>query len=266
MHIQSRARAVADPAHITAIIALPLLLLAVPLQAQFGGLVKRARAAATGEVSGRSGARAGLEAESVAFNSVVLELTDERLDLVIRGLQAGKAPNVASTQLALANERDKLTTEAGDLANAHSTAIDAHNRARWQVDRCRNDAFQARNDARQKGLQQKALTDIAFRDKIMALTAKVTEAQMKGDSAALQSIITQVRVLSGESKADTVAVDGSCGAALAPHPMDLRIQALQAQVRQIDDRLRAAEQQAAEDEARAAGVAAKGHRENTVPW
>lgn len=239
---------------IPVLFALPLLLLALPAHAQLGGLVRKAKSAATGEASRRSGATAALEGQDVAFDDATLELTPELLDQVIRGLQAGQAANTGQLIVALADERDKLANEAADLHSKHGTAIDAHNGRRSDVDRCRDDAFRVQGDAREKALQQRALTDPAFRAKVMAMTMKLGEAQAKSDTTALRTFEREFRILSGENKADTARVDSKCGAAIPPHAMDLRIQSLHAQARELDQKVRDVEQQATEDEAKAAGM------------
>jgi hypothetical protein len=255
MHATFRAHAPARARY--RIAALPLLLTFafVPRsEAQLGGLVKKAKAAATGEAARRSGATAVLEGQPVAFNDVILELTDARLAQVIQGLQAGQANASAGSRTALVTKRNDLANQAAALMESHGKQIDDHNKKLWQVERCRNEAFAERNTARNAQVQKRAMTDAAFRDKIIALTTQLAQAQAKGDTAAYKALETQARALSGEGKADTVAVDAACGPLPAKHPIDVQIQALQAQASDLDDQIRNAEQQAAEDEAKAAGM------------
>lgn len=257
MHATFRAHVLAPARYRFALPVLLTLVMAPPAHAQLGGLVKKAKAAATGEAARRSGATAALDGEVVAFNDVVLELTDDRLTQVIRGLQASQANASSSSRAVLVTRRDDLANQAADLLQANSTQIDDHNRKLWQVERCRNEAFARRSDARNAQMQQKAMTDAGFRAKVMALTTRLAEAQRKGDTAAYKTLESEARELSGEGKADTVAVDAACGPLPAKHPIDVKIQALQAQVSDLNDQIRSAEQQATEDEAKAAGMNAQ---------
>lgn len=234
--------------------AVLLAIATTPASAQLGGLMKKARDRVAPGVA-PAAAPAAMGAQPAAFDDVIVELDDARVARVIAGLQAGRKDAAApGGRAALVARRDAAANQAGDLANAHGSAIDAHNRQRWSVDRCRNDAFQARHEARNAQLQHRAGTDPAFRQQMMDLSIKAAQVQASGDSVAFARILTQVRAMSGEGRADTVAVDAKCGPAMATHAIDAQIAALQAQVAQFDDQIRAMDDAAATAEADAAGM------------
>lgn len=239
----------------TWLLAASLMVLPSVVHAQLGGLVRKARDKVTRSAAEQSGVAAAVEGDNVTFGEVIVELTPERLDQVMRGLAVGRA-KVGGTdgRAALVARRDAAANEAGDLATRHGSEIDAHNQKRWAIERCRNTTFEERGSARDKELSQRAMTDAAFRERVMDLTMKSAEAQAKGDSAAYAKVMSEFRKLRGESRADTVAVDKACGVMPAPHPIDARITALQAEAAQADQQIRDAETAAAAEEAKASGL------------
>ncbi len=253
----SRPFPVVIPRHraITWLVAVSLLAIPSLSHAQLGGLVRKAKDKVTRSAEEQSGAAATLEGENVAFNTTIVELTPERLDQVMRGLAVGREKVGGTNGRAdLVARRDAAANEAGDLATRHGSEIDAHNQKRWAVERCRNDAFEERGKARDKELQQRAMTDPAFLQRVGDLNLRLAEAQAKGDSAGAAKVMGEFQALRGGTKADTVAVDKTCGVLPALHPADARITALQAQVAQLDQQIRDGETAAAAEEAKASGL------------
>lgn len=260
--MSSRASAVAAPTERSWLVVLAaliltslLLLVPTPASAQLGGLVKRAKDKVVREAGDKSGVNATLEGESVEFGAVIVELTDERLAQVIRGMEVGRARvDAPNGRAAVVTQRDALANEAADLSNKHGTEIDKHNTKRWDIERCRNEAFRERDQGRDEALAQKAMTDLAFREKVMAMMMRAAEIQASGDSLALVKIQGEVRALRGESRADTVAVDAKCGSTMAPHPVDVRMQSMRDEISRLDNQLRSMEESAAAEEVKASGL------------
>ena len=232
-------------------------LVAVPsiADAQLGGLVRKAKEKVVRDAGDKSGVNATVEGEAVKFGAVTVELTPETLDKVMKGMQVGRnnvdAPN---GRAALVTKRDKLANDAADIWNSHGNAITAHNDKLRKIDECRRDRFNALEKARNDSLSQKTMTDVAFRDKVMAITMRLAQGQAKGDSTAVSKAMSEMQALTGGSKADTVAVDRACGAALAPLAAETRMHALNDEARQVDQQIRDLETAAAAEEVKASGL------------
>lgn len=260
--MSSRAPAVAartDRTWLVVVAALILsslvLLFPVTANAQLGGLVRKAKEKVVRDAGDKSGVNAALEGESVEFGAVILELTDERLAQVMRGMEVGRARVEAPNgRAAVVSQRDDLANQAADLSNKHGTEIDTHNTKRWEIERCRNEAFRERDQGRDEALANKAMTDLAFREKVMALAMRAAEVQASGDSVALVKLQGEMRALRGESRADTVAVTAKCGAAMAPHPVDAKLVTMRDEISRLDNQLRSMEESAAAEEVKASGL------------
>jgi hypothetical protein len=238
-----------------AVVALVLSISPSTAQAQLGGLVRKAKDKVVRDAGDKSGANAALEGEDVKFTSTMIELTPETLDKVMLGMKAGRARvDAPNGRAAMIQERDAASNEAADLWTKHGDAINALNTKRNDIDRCRHAAFQALNNGRDEALSKRAMTDVAFRDKIMALTQQMAVLQAKGDSTALSKFELEFRKLRGESKADTTAADKKCGIMPAPHPMEAKIDALRAKSSAADARIRDLDSSADNDDAKASGL------------
>ena len=238
-----------------AIAALVLSISASPANAQLGGLVRKAKDKVVREAGDKSGANATLEGEDVKFTSVIVELTPETLDKVMLGMKAGRARvDAPNGRAALVQERDASSNEAGNLWSKYGDDINALNTKRNEIERCRHDAFQALNKDRDEELRKRAMTDPAFRDKIMALTQQMGMQQAKGDTTVGSKFELEFRKLRGESKADTTAADKKCGTMPAPHPMEAKIDGLRAKSSAADARIRDLDSSADDDDAKASGL------------
>lgn len=224
-------------------------------EAQLGGLVKKAKSKVVREAGDKSGVNDAIEGEDVKFTSVIVELTPETLDKVMLGMKAGRARvDAPNGRAQLVKERDDASNESSALWDKHGDAINAYNDKRSANERCRRDAFEAIEKPRDEALGKKAMNDPAFRDKIMALTQQMALMQQKGDSTALSTFELEFRKLRGDSKADTAAVDKSCGVAPAPHPMEAKIKSLQAKSWSLDAKIRDLDASADDADAKASGL------------
>jgi hypothetical protein len=251
IHAHRRGRA----KHARHIGILAALLVAVPVQAQLGGLVRRARDNVAAEAGRRSGASAAMQGESVAFNETIVELDAARLEQVERGLQAGQQALAApGGRRELAARRDALNNQIAALSSAHGKEIDEYNRRFYDIERCRNDAFRDVSSKRQQEFNQRAMQDPVLQRKIMDLTQRAAEAQAKGDATAYGKLEAEAKAMYGATRADTAVVDGKCGALPAKHPRDAEIAALQKQSNELEQQIRAAEQSITQAEAQASGM------------
>jgi len=233
---------------------LSIAILSSPAQAQIGGLVKKARDAATKKAGDETGVNAQLEGEDVTYTEVILELTPQRVDKVIAGLQASRAK--LAGRPALVDKRDAAATRAADLNDRNRKDLDATAEKRQQVASCRSEEFTKREDARGESLSARVMSDPALLKQFQDVSARMAQAQMQGDTAAIRKIGAELQQFTAPTAADSAAVDKTCGAPVPLSAVEKEIQSLQAQVSQLDEQLRSMEAAAAQ-----AGGASSGMNE-----
>jgi len=185
--------------------------LAVPFYgayAQLGGLVKKAKnrvveQQVANQVEKRVNPVGSDPGAAPKFDDVTLELTNDRIGQIIRGLSAGRAvldgANGSPSRATLIAQRDDAAHQSADLSQKNTKAFDAYNEKRDASQRCRNDAIHASrekrqqaNDQRAKEFQAKAMSDPAFREKAMAVAQKMAVAQQKGDTAEVRRLMIEL--------------------------------------------------------------------------
>ena len=242
--------------------------LAVPFHgahAQLGGLVKKAKdrvveQQVANQVEKRVNAAASNPGGAPKFDDTTLELTNDRVSQMIRGLSAGRAvldgANGSPSRATLIAQRDQAANQSADLAQKNSKAIDAYTVKRDESQRCRNDAIHASrekrqqaNDQRMKELQAKAMSDPAFREKAIAMAQKMAVAQQKGDTAEVRRLMIELNGGAPESdNADSLAADKACGSLPAQPAAMVQSEKLNAQANKLTESIRQLEEQAAETE------------------
>ena len=242
--------------------------LALPVQnasAQLGGFVKKAKDRVVEQqvekqVEKRVNPVASDPGAPPKFDDVTLELTNDRISQIIRGLTAGRAvldgANGSPSRATLVARRDEAARQSAELSQQNSKAFDAYYQKRDASMRCRNDAISAyrdkrqqANDQRTKELQAKAMSDPAFREKVMAITQKMAVAQQKGDTAEVRRLMIELNGGSPESaNADSLAADKACGS-LPPQPAAM-VQAEKSNkdAEKLSEEIRLLEEKAAETE------------------
>lgn len=242
--------------------------LAVPFHgahAQLGGLVKKAKdrvveQQVANQVEKRVNPAASNPGAPPKFDDVTLELTNDRVSQIIRGLSAGRAvldgANGSPSRATLIAQRDQAANQSADLAQKNSKAIDAYTVKRDESQRCRNDAIHASrekrqhaNDQRMKELQAKAMSDPAFREKAIAMAQKMAVAQQKGDTAEVHRLMIELNGGAPESdNVDSLAADKACGSLPAQPAAMVQSEKLNALANKLTESIRQLEQQAAETE------------------
>jgi hypothetical protein len=239
--------------------------------AQIGGLVKRATKK-VGEQQVEKQADKRVEPVALSspgaapkFDDVTLELTDDRVAQIIRGLSAGRAvldgANGSPSRATLVARRDDAARQSAALSDQNAKAFAAYDAKRDAAMRCRNDASSAyrekynkENEERQKEFQQKAMSDPAFRDKAMATAQKMAIAQQKGDTAELRRLMTELNGTAEAAGADSIAADKACGS-LPPKPAArVQIEKLDAEANKLTDEIRKLEEQSAATEVKESGM------------
>ena len=245
------------PVAVVAAVLLPLN----TATAQLGGLVKKARdKAVESQVEKRVGATTSASADAAPkFDDTTVELTNERVAQMIRGLSAGRAILEARTPLFA--RRDEAYKRRAELSDANEKALDAYTVKRDESQRCRSNAMYASRetrrkatDARNKELSAKAMNDPAYRQKIMELMPKITAAQQKGDTAEVKKLMAQMGVGEDDTKADTAAADAKCGKEPAKPAALVEMDKLDADAQKLSDDIRKMEEQAAATEQKESGL------------
>jgi hypothetical protein len=248
--------------------------LALPLHeasAQIGGLVRKARDKAIDQqVEKRATAAAPSSATSAGaaprYDDVTLELTSDRVAQVLRGLTAGRAvlegANGSPGRASLIARRDDAARKSAALSDANRKAFDAYSVKRDETQRCRNDAERASSDKRQKANEQKqkefqakAMSDPAFREKVMAISQKLAIAQQRGDTAEVRRLMIELNGGSvDDAKVDSIAADKACGPMPARPAAMIQAEQLDAQVDSFGDQIRQLEETASATEVKESGL------------
>jgi len=242
--------------------------LAVPFYgayAQLGGLVKKAKnrvveQQVANQVEKRVNPVGSDPGAPPKFDDVTLELTNDRIGQIIRGLSAGRAvldgANGSPSRATLIAQRDDAAHQSADLSQKNTKAFDAYNEKRDASQRCRNDAIHASrekrqqaNDQRAKEFQAKAMSDPAFREKAMAVAQKMAVAQQKGDTAEVRRLMIELNGGAPESaNVDSLAADKACGSPPPQPAAMVQSQTLDALATKLTEAIRQLEEQAAETE------------------
>jgi len=239
--------------------------------AQIGGLVKRAtKKAADQQVEKQVDKRVDAAAPSdpgapPRFDDVTVELTNNRISQIIRGLSAGRAvldgANGSPGRATLVTRRDDAARKSAELSQSNAKAFDAYYQKRDASERCRNDAISASRDKkqaaaeqRQKEFQQKAMSDPAFREKAMAVAQKIAAAQQKGDTAEMKRLMTEMGGVADDPKADSLAADKVCGPAPAKPAAMAQVEQLDAQAKTLSEQIRQLEEKSADTEVKESGL------------
>ncbi len=222
---------------------------ATPAWSQIGGLVRKAKEAATRKAGDDSGLNAQLEGENVQYTDVVLELTPERLDNVIAGLRVSRG--ALSGRPALVNKRDAAATRLQDVTERNRDAIDATRQKRQEVESCRLERFDAMEEANQESMGKRAMGDQALQRKLADISMRMGQAQMKGDTVEIRKIGAEMERLTAPTAADSAAVDKTCGRPVPPSAQEKQVASIQAEVAQLDGQIRSMEEDAAKKAAQA---------------
>jgi hypothetical protein len=239
--------------------------------AQLGGLVKKARDKVVEkqvdrQIEKRAGASSAAEASAPPkFDEVTLELTADRVDGVVRGLTAGRAilegTGGGASRATLAARRDEAATTRGDLSDKNAKLLNAYTEKRDEAERCRHKVMYASREKRHQASQQrmqehqaKALSDPAYREKVMAISQKMAVAQQKGDTAELRRLGAQLGLVEDDTKADTAAADKACGPVPAKPAVLVQMDQLDAEADKLTEQIRALEEKSAATEVKESGM------------
>jgi len=232
-------------------IAATLLIAIPPATAGIRDMVKSAKDKAAQKTAGKSGT-GEQPCDQVEFTDVVIELTGERLDKFIAGLEAS-AP-IEGEQGKLILRRDEVHAQISALNGKHGQAIADARQKRDEHGQCFHRAVDQSRSQRMDAERDQQLANPASAEKWLKAIARLNDARVKGDKAAELKAQEELDVLTGPTRADTLAARQKCGPAPAPHPQALRIDALEQESTAIDERIRELDMKARKLESETSGL------------
>lgn len=190
-----------------------------------------------------------VKCDSVAYDSVVVELTAARLDRAIKGMRASRdvleGRRGGPSWNAMVAQRDAAANAAGDLLNRKGSEMEAYRDRRREVEQCRSDAFDRKRETRRNESMQRAMSDPDFMQRMALLSQQVAEAQQRGDTAAVNRLARESQaILEGLTRDDSLAVDRQCGRLPPPPASVVQLDSLQALQDTLNVRMRRREAQA----------------------
>jgi hypothetical protein len=216
----------------------------------FAGLGKLVKDRATQALQ-KPAAAAARPADDVEFTDELLELNDARVTGVLAALKAGRA--ATPDRAAMLASRTRMQDEIGALSEKHGRAMDAAQDRRNRSADCWSEQLGRLTSAREKTLQEQMMSDPAARNRMLGLATRLAQAQANGDTAAVRALQTELLGQAAATHADSLLVKQRCGEPVPVHPMQVRIDSLQAAVSNIDHRLHDADEAALDAQIKASG-------------
>lgn len=207
-----------------------------PAAAGIRDMVKSAKDKA-GQKTGGKSAQTPASPEAVpVFDDRVLELTDARLDKLLAGFKAAAAftadlPRLVARQEALNDELRKLN-------NTHEKAFNEYVEKRNAHKSCMREKLNEIREKRYKDMIQQGMANPAQMQKMAQLSVRFSEAQMKGDTAAVRTLTAEMEAMQGFTPEDSLAARKKCGAPTPPPPAFVRMEAAQSELGTVDEGIR----------------------------
>ena len=188
---------------------------------------------------------------TVVFDKVVLELTDARIEQILKTYDATMAARAGRP--ALVDKLNKTQDARAKHMDKYGNEMQAVRQKRDEAELCRNDGLEEMKSQKMKEYSQTALSDPALRDKYMKIAQQYNAAAASGDAAAIKSAQNAMLQVVMPTKEDTLDVYKKCPAVPAPLPsetklgeLDKEIASLSGEIQKIDENV--AEAQAEQGE------------------
>ena len=244
---------------LAAFVAGAFLAVAPAAHAQFGGLAKKAlEKAVEKKVETRT---AGAAAESpscrqVTFDRTTVELTSERLDKVITALKAADAGPAGAKRRDLVSQRDAAEARLEELEN--DAGLQRAQDSEREFRDCRNEAFQelmsARVEKEGAGLSAKYMQ--AMREHNAKIAAALAKEDTIKANALQDSTYYVLSLVVAPTSADSAAVEKKCGKPPRASRRLAERDSLRVVVRELNDEIRAADEDAEDAMVKASGMTA----------
>lgn len=240
-----------------------LAAMALPAQAQLGGLARKMKEKAVQAAVEKAGLDTKNAPAPPTYDDVILELTPARIDGLVRGLGVHKQVLEANGGLAALMQRhDDLDKQASGLqerVNAVSSGYDnAHNRWSSCESDVRNSLEKGHEDQVRKATAAIVANPAGASDKMKAAAAAqqiLAKAIADDDSLALKkATAAYYRIWGIDLDKDDAVVAAKCGAPPAKPSVMLELEKVEAQRDTIEVQARALESRAILDGSKAAGM------------
>jgi len=227
-----------------------------PARAGIGNLLNSAKKAATGSVTQKPDAAAtpssGHKAPPPRFDATVVELDDARVGKLVEAL---KLQGAADHQRAdLQTQQGKLRDQISAINDRYGKQIDAARARRDKVQDCMRDVLRGLEEQHQKEMQQKMMSDPAAQQKMIDMAQQMAKAQRSGDTATMDRLQDQMKGMTGNTHADTLAAEQKCGPLPAPDPQQAKLDDLEHQSAKLDDQMRGVDDQLHADQQKLSGL------------
>ena len=245
-------------AGIAAALAAALILAPAPAQAQFGGLINKAKEKAAQKGSEQAGEKLGPVAPGE-------QLSEDLLSKVIAGASA--ADRVLAERDKMSGVRDSRNKEYSAIVEKNQPVHAAYQNANGKIMECRSASFHSLEEGHRtkyEAVLKEKQADPASLGKMQLLAMKygkaMAEAQQKNDPVALQKVQTDMmREMVGsdvftDAKKDTAATDSKCGKPPAMPASLTQEEKLRKDVSVADDSIRTLEARAITVGAQASGI------------
>jgi len=227
---------------------------AAPAQAGFGDLVKKAKDKATKKEEPKEGEE-GPPAivDDIVFDSVVLELTDQRLGKFFSAYK--KAGGASAAREDLVAKVTQVETERNNLLDKHGEKIQDIQRKRDDIEGCRENGYKQAEERRAKEYADKAVTmDPALLQKFARIAQENNAAVARGDTTAANRANAALIAEMLPTREDSLAVQKKCGPFPPPLPAEGTLAKLDKDLASANGNLRAYDDKAAKDQAQESGM------------
>jgi hypothetical protein len=242
-------------AHVAVLIA--SLTTAPPTHAATGRAARatagKPKAPAAGAV--HDGDTTATKGEDVVFDDIMVELNGDRLDAVLKGLDAARGASAGRADLVA--EQQRFIAQEDSLRTAHGAEIDeAHEKHQAVVIQIEQ-GYRAVAAKHQAELKARGETDHAFRQETTILSMRLAQAQAKGDTTEANRLQAQIQAMSAPTSAESLAVRAKYGPPPPLHPLEAQLTSYGRHAREDTDAI-----QAMDARALRAATAASGLDEN----
>jgi len=190
--------------------------------------------------------------DDVVFDDLMLELTPERLDAVLRGLVAAQA--VADGRAGLVAQQRALEAHGEALHAAQGADIDASLARQDSVRACLAAGYRAATDGHARELRAHAQVDAAFAQQMTIFAMERAQAEARGDTAQARRLTEHFTALTAPTPAESLRVEARCGPLPALSPAAAEMDSLRAAGAEIARRVRAMDAAALPAGAKASGL------------
>lgn len=267
MRIMTLTRAVLAAAVVSAIAA------PAPANAQFGRLIKKAKAKVVGETDSSAAAADAESADAPAgslhfgapqFNADLIELTPAVLDRVMHGMsvEVSMLKKNGAKGKKLSDDVEAANKEYEQLASQHpDEERQAWEESNSKIDECIGTALDKLREQREGEAQARIMSDPSVRQKMMNINQKAAAAAQSGDTVTTKKLMAEMEALMYPfAKEDSATARKECGTPSAKPAWLVRQEELNERRSDLASQLRELDGQARDTAVYATGQGGEGGR------